>query len=98
MPPQLALLLTVLFIGCLLLRDSKEEPRVSGAIWIPIFYLMIIGSPQVAQWLDGGGTCRFSEGMDPGFSKHFPPECPLVCLALSVSAYVDAVQSSVLSS
>src|SRR5262245_50745066 len=65
MAPQLALLLTVLFIGYLLLRDSKEEPRVSSAIWIPIFDLMTNGYRQVGQWLDGGGTFsaqRLEEG------------------------------------
>jgi O-antigen ligase len=50
MPAPLALALTLLLIGYLLRRDSREEPRVSRAVWIPIIWLMINGSRQVSQW------------------------------------------------
>jgi exopolysaccharide production protein ExoQ len=60
MPPPLALALTLLFIGYLLRRDSREEPRVSSAVWIPIIWLMINGSRQVSQWWGTGST--FSAG------------------------------------
>lgn len=54
MPPPLALALTLLLIGYLLCRDSREEPRVSSAVWIPIIWLIINGSRQVSQWIGGG--------------------------------------------
>jgi O-antigen ligase len=65
MPPPLALALTLLFIGYLLRRESREEPRVSIAVWIPILWLMINGSRQVSQWLRSGPTLeiqRLEEG------------------------------------
>jgi exopolysaccharide production protein ExoQ len=54
MPPQLALAFTVLFIGYVFLRDSREEPRASNAVWIPVLWLLISGSRQVSQWLQSG--------------------------------------------
>jgi exopolysaccharide production protein ExoQ len=56
MPPSLALALTLLLIGYLLRRDSREEPRVSSAVWIPIIWLMVNGSRQVSQWFGSGPT------------------------------------------
>src|SRR5262245_30150124 len=56
MPPPLALALTLLLIGYLLRRDSREEPRVSMAVWIPIIWLMINGSRQISQWFGSGPT------------------------------------------
>ena len=55
MPPPLALALTLLLIGYLLRRDAKGQPRVSSATWIPTLWLMINGSRQVSQWIDGPG-------------------------------------------
>jgi exopolysaccharide production protein ExoQ len=52
-PPQLALALTIGLIAYLLRRDFRQEPRPSMTIWIPILWLMIIGSRQVSQWLGG---------------------------------------------
>ena len=54
MPAPLALALTLLLIGFLLRRDVREEPRVSVAVWIPTLWLMINGSRQVSQWIEGG--------------------------------------------
>ena len=65
MPPQAALALTLLLIGYLLRRDSKEESRVSSAVWIPIIWLMINGSRQVSQWVGSVPTLatqRLEEG------------------------------------
>lgn len=65
MPPPLALFVALLFIGYLLRRDSREEPKVSGGIWIPTLWLMINGSRQVSQWLDPGvsfAAQRLEEG------------------------------------
>lgn len=60
MPPPIALALTLLLIGYLLRRDIRQEPRVSAAIWIPILWLMINGSRQVSQWLEGAPAVQFS--------------------------------------
>ena len=53
MPPPIALALTLLLIGYLLRRDAKGQPPVSPAAWIPTLWLMINGSRQVSQWIDG---------------------------------------------
>jgi O-antigen ligase len=66
MPPQLALTLTLLLIGFVLRRDSKEEPRVSKAVWIPIIWLMINGSRQVSQWFGGGGQVLSAQALADG--------------------------------
>lgn len=51
MPPPLALFLTLGFIGFLLRRDFRARPNVTGAIWLPIAWLVLLGSRPIAQWL-----------------------------------------------
>jgi O-antigen ligase len=58
MSPQLALLFALAFIFYLFLRDLREEPRPSAALWIPTLWLLINGSRQVSQWL--GAEVGFS--------------------------------------
>lgn len=54
MPPQIALLLCILLVLCLFRMDSKRRSGVSSALWIPLIWVMIIGSRSVAQWLNPG--------------------------------------------
>jgi exopolysaccharide production protein ExoQ len=54
MPPLLLLLLTFLFIGFLVLRDHQREPGVPPWLWIPLVWVLIVGSRPVAFWLDVG--------------------------------------------
>lgn len=54
MPPQLALFLTIIFIGFLVLLDSKRKPHASRALWIPSIWIMIMGSRPVSVWLHTG--------------------------------------------
>jgi O-antigen ligase len=51
MPPNLALLLTVGFIGFLFWRESRQKIRTSRALWIPLAWLLITGSRFPSQWL-----------------------------------------------
>jgi exopolysaccharide production protein ExoQ len=51
MPPVLAFFLTVGFIAFLFRRDFLEKPNVTGALWIPVLWLLIIESRAVSQWL-----------------------------------------------
>lgn len=67
MLPPLALALTLLLIGYLVHRDSREEPRVSCAVWIPIAWLMINGSRQVSQWF-GSGLTLSAQALEEGSS------------------------------
>lgn len=56
MPPPLALLLTTAFVAFLFWRDVRERPPVTGALWIPLLWMLIIGSRFVSEWLSLGGT------------------------------------------
>jgi len=51
MPSSLALLLVLIFIAFLFRRDLREKPNVTGALWIPVLWLLIICSRAVSQWL-----------------------------------------------
>jgi len=51
MPPILASVLTVLFMGYLFRRDFRERPNVTGALWLPFFWVMINGGRFVSEWL-----------------------------------------------
>jgi O-antigen ligase len=51
MRPILASILTVGFIAFLFRRDLRERPNVTGALWIPILWLLLICSRAVSQWL-----------------------------------------------
>lgn len=52
LPPQLALLLTLGFMAFLFYRDSRSNPNVTKALWLPVIWLFIIGSRFVSQWID----------------------------------------------
>jgi exopolysaccharide production protein ExoQ len=52
MPPTLALILTFAFIGYLFWKDDRDHVRADGAMWLPLFWMLIIGSRFVSQWLN----------------------------------------------
>src|SRR5262245_15834050 len=62
MPPPLALFLTIIFSGVLLWRDTRKPPATSVALWLPVFWIFVLGSRFVSEWLGilglpfGGGT------------------------------------------
>ena len=51
MPPRLASLLTWGFIIFLFRRDFREKPNVTGALWIPLIWFLIITTRAVSEWL-----------------------------------------------
>jgi exopolysaccharide production protein ExoQ len=51
LPPTLALFLTVGFIVFLFRRDSRQRPDVTGALWLPVIWVLLMASRSVAQWL-----------------------------------------------
>jgi exopolysaccharide production protein ExoQ len=51
MPPPIATLLTLGFIAFLFRRDIRERPNVTGALWIPLVWMLIICSRQPSEWL-----------------------------------------------
>jgi exopolysaccharide production protein ExoQ len=62
MPPQLALLLTVMLIVFLFVRDRRDQPATTGALWVPLLWLVIICSRNVSEWVGFGGAIRLSDG------------------------------------
>jgi O-antigen ligase len=50
--PPLALFFTVAFIVFLFRRDIREKPDVSGALWLPLIWLMITCSRSFSGWLN----------------------------------------------
>jgi exopolysaccharide production protein ExoQ len=61
-PPIVALFLTVAFVIFLFRRDNREEHNVTSALWLPVIWMLIIGSRFVSEWLQefglnaGGGS------------------------------------------
>jgi exopolysaccharide production protein ExoQ len=51
LPPQIALLGTLAFIFFLLRRDFRQRPNVTGALWLPFLWVLLIGSRPIASWL-----------------------------------------------
>jgi exopolysaccharide production protein ExoQ len=51
LPRSLALFLTLAFIVFLFRRDIREKPDVSGALWLPLLWLVLICSRGFSEWL-----------------------------------------------
>src|SRR6059058_6149827 len=50
--PSLASFLTLAFIVFLFRRDIREKPDVSGALWLPLIWLVIGCSRGLSLWLN----------------------------------------------
>ncbi|PYK71665.1 MAG: hypothetical protein DME44_07200 [Verrucomicrobia bacterium] len=66
MPPTLALFLTIGFAAFLFRRDFRETRHVTGALWIPVLWVLLIGSRPVSQWLNIFGLTAASSTTDEG--------------------------------
>ena len=51
LPPPIALVGTLGFVFFLFWRDIRQRPNVTGAIWLPVIWVVLMGSRSVAQWL-----------------------------------------------
>jgi len=51
MPPVLALVLTIVFILFLFWRDTRQKPRMSRALLLPLIWYFITGSRLISQWM-----------------------------------------------
>lgn len=54
MPSSVALLITLVFVAVLFIRDFRQKANVTGALWLPFFWVTICGggSRYFSQWLD----------------------------------------------
>jgi hypothetical protein len=66
MPPNVALFLTVAFVVFLYRRDIQERPNVTGALWLPLLWMLILGSRSVALWLDTLGLPTVFGSLEEG--------------------------------
>jgi exopolysaccharide production protein ExoQ len=67
LPPSIASWLTLAFIAFLFRRDIRQKPNVSGALWLPLIWLVIACSRGLSQWLNifglpVGGAVSVEEG------------------------------------
>src|SRR5437773_955035 len=51
LPPPIALFGAVIFVLYLFRRDIRQRPNVTGALWLPLIWVLLIGSHSVSQWL-----------------------------------------------
>ena len=52
LPPQVGLFLTLALIIFLFRRDIREQPNISGALWLPVLWLVLNSSRSFTQWLN----------------------------------------------
>src|SRR5438132_1535258 len=83
MSPQLALLLTSLFIVYFFWRDSRQQPKASSAVWIPYVWMMILGSRSVSEWLNLGTIYQSQDELLEG-----SPTDQLVFVALISTGWI----------
>lgn len=62
LPSNVALLLALGLLVALFVREIRGQHRVTGAVWIPVIWLVIIGSRFFTQWLDLVGVHLGSGG------------------------------------
>jgi exopolysaccharide production protein ExoQ len=62
MPPALALLLCFVCIVIAYRIDAKRAPNVSYGLWIPLIWVLILGSRPVSLWFNRGGLYQSAEG------------------------------------
>ena len=74
LPPWLALFLTLAFIVFLFRRDIRERPNVSGALWLPLIWLVFTCSRPFSEWLrlfglpvSGGASNEEGSPVDAAF-------------------------------
>lgn len=66
MPPSLALVLTLGFVGFLFRRDLREKPNVTGALWLPILWMFIMASRPPTRWFNIAGVPLLSRAWEEG--------------------------------
>ena len=51
LPPSIGLFGGIIFVCYLFGRDARQKPNVTGALWLPTIWVMLIGSRSLSQWL-----------------------------------------------
>jgi len=72
LPPPVALLLTIGFVVFLFRRDFRQRPNVTGALWLPLVWLLLGCSRPLSTWLSifglpvGGSAASLTASLQEG--------------------------------
>ena len=66
MPPPLAAFLTLGFIVFLFLRDVRQRPNVTRALWLPLVWVVLCGSRGTSEWLNTFGISAGAASLEEG--------------------------------
>jgi exopolysaccharide production protein ExoQ len=61
----------MIFSFWMLKRELRRRPSLSVALWIPTFFVMILGSRPVSDWIERGGTNGSGFGSSPWDAAFF---------------------------
>src|SRR5215475_6552530 len=87
MSRQLAILVFTIFTAWLWHEDSKHRPHLSKALWIPLIWLLLLGSRPLSWWswfFFGIGSSATSDLEGNGLDRAF--YSALICLSLIIIA------------
>jgi exopolysaccharide production protein ExoQ len=85
MPPSLVLFLWLVLLAALLLFDPAKDPSTSGALWVPVIWMFIIGSRLPSQWL-GGQVGSAAQALEEGNPLDRTIDLALMSLAIIILA------------
>ena len=83
MPPQVARLIVFAFIAFLFVCDRKRKHGCSNALWIPLFWVVVLGSRPFSTWFGGGINMETTDDYVEG-----SPMARLIFLGLIAVGYV----------
>src|SRR4030095_14991903 len=83
MPPTSALLLCLGFIWFAYRTDRRSEPEVSAGLWIPLIWVLIIGSRPISLWFNLGAPITAESEGSPLDSSIYLLLIIAACLVLS---------------
>jgi exopolysaccharide production protein ExoQ len=84
MSPPIAAFLTLIFIVFLFRRDVREKPDITGALWIPLVWMLIICSRQSSEWLNTFGFHSGAVTLEEGS----PFDASIYFTLIAAGAYV----------
>lgn len=82
--PPIAAILTVGFIVFLFRRDIREKHNVTGALWLPLIWMLIICSRQPGEWLNTFGFQVGAVTLEEGS----PFDASIYCALIVAGVYV----------
>jgi exopolysaccharide production protein ExoQ len=99
LPSYLALFLTLALITWLFRRDIREKPDVTGALWLPVLWLVLGCSRPVSEWLNifglpVSGAASVEEGSPLDASFYFVLMIAGFCVLLKRQVRLSEIVSN----